>query len=181
MGAGGETWLSGPTSTMSGWHASPHKVLPHRTGGLLPLSPGAIPQRSGQSPHMVLCFSETAWGHACPLLGAMITAPTTTSTSWRPLAASHLSIQSSSHRLDLSVLEYSFPRFLTSWSLLCWSQYSVFWGGKKCCVEREINSWWVLTTALVRFQLIPTASEAQGGKVTLLVWVVFHGNDRNLT
>lgn len=103
--------------------------------------------------------------------------------SWCPLAASHPSIQSSSHRLDLSVLEYSFPRFLTSWSLLCWSQYSLFWGKKKSCVEREINSWWVLTTesALVHFQLIPTASEAQGDKVTQLAWIVFHGNDRNLT
>lgn len=168
---------------MSGRHASLYNVLPHPTGGLLPFSPGTIPQRSGQSPHKVPCFSETAWGGVCPLLGAMTTAPTTTSISWCPLAASHLSIQSSSHRLGLSVLEYSFPRFLTSWSLLCWFQYSLFWRKKKSCVEREIHSWWVLTieSALVHFQLISTGSEAQGGKVTLLVWIVFHGNDRNLT
>lgn len=166
-----------PQLQMSGRHESPYNVLPHPTGGLLPLSPGAIPRRSGQSSHMVPCFSETAWGEACPLLGAMTTAPTTTSISWCPLAASHLSIQSSSHRLGLS-----FPRFLISWSLLCWSQCSLFWG-KKSCVQGEIHSWWVLTTesALVHFQLISTASEAQGGKVTLLVWIVFHGNDRNLT
>ena len=188
MGAGGEMWFSGPTSTDE-WLA-------------------CIPPQSASSPHW-RASASLSWGSPSEIWPEATCGPVflwnslrrcvsiawsydqhfnrspphQEWASWCPLAASHPSIQSSSHRLDLSVLEYSFPRFLTSWSLLCWSQYSLFWGKKKSCVEREINSWWVLTTesALVHFQLIPTASEAQGDKVTRLAWIVFHGNDRNLT
>lgn len=143
MGAGGEMWFSGPTSTDE-WLA-------------------CIPPQSASSPHW-RASASLSWGSPSEIWPEATCGPVflwnslrrcvsiawsydqhfnrsphQEWASWCPLAASHPSIQSSSHRLDLSVLEYSFPRFLTSWSLLCWSQYSLFWGKKKAVWKGKLT------------------------------------------